>query len=134
MIVRDEAAADIPAIFEITELAFRDHPHSIHNEQFIVNVLRAAGALAVSPAETAGKVVGHIAFSAVAVSDGSGGLVRPRPGIGAARAPEAGGGQRARPAGARAAGRAVGRRGLRPRGRSRLLRTLRIQGRAGAGL
>ncbi len=72
MIVRDEAAADIRAIFEITELAFRDHPHSIHNEQFIVNALRAAGALAVSlVAESGGKVVGHIAFSAVAVSDGS---------------------------------------------------------------
>jgi putative acetyltransferase len=72
MIVRDEAAADIRAIFAITELAFRGHPHSIHNEPFIVDALRAAGALAVSlVAEMEGKIVGHIAFSAVAVSDGS---------------------------------------------------------------
>jgi len=72
MIIRNETPGDIPAIFEITRLAFENHPHSVHTEQFIVNALRAAGALAVSlVAEVDGKVVGHIAFSPAAVSDGS---------------------------------------------------------------
>jgi putative acetyltransferase len=74
MIIRNETPADIPAIFEITRLAFENHPHSVHTEQFIVNVLREAGALAVSPvAEVGGTVVGHIAFSPVAIADGSDG-------------------------------------------------------------
>ena len=72
MIIRDETASDVEAIFEITRLAFENHPHSVHTEQFIVNALRTAGALAVSlVAEMGGNVVGHIAFSPVTVADGS---------------------------------------------------------------
>jgi putative acetyltransferase len=74
MIIRDETASDAGAIFEITRLAFENHPHSEQTEQFIVNALRAAGVLAVSlVAEMGGTVVGHIAFSPVTIADGSDG-------------------------------------------------------------
>ncbi|MCE8019927.1 N-acetyltransferase [Halomonas sp. MCCC 1A11036] len=68
--IREEAAADIDAIHDLTVAAFREMEHSSHTEQFIVAELRAAGALAVSlVAEREGRVVGHIAFSPVSVSD-----------------------------------------------------------------
>ena len=45
---------------------------SSHTEQFIVEALRAAKALSVSlVAEMDGKVIGHIAFSPVILSDGT---------------------------------------------------------------
>ena len=72
MIIRNEKTSDIEAITEITLAAFADEPHSDHTEQFIVNALRAANALTVSlVAEIEGKVVGHVAFSPVTISDGS---------------------------------------------------------------
>ena len=72
MIVRNERNGDIGAITEITIAAFRNHPMSSHTEQFIINALRADGALTVSlVAEIDGQVVGHIAFSPVTVSDGT---------------------------------------------------------------
>ncbi|MCC6346229.1 MAG: N-acetyltransferase [Nitrospirales bacterium] len=64
--------SDAELISGIIRAAFENHPHSNHTEQFIVNALRAAGALTLSlVAEVGGKVAGHIAFSPVAVSDGS---------------------------------------------------------------
>jgi putative acetyltransferase len=72
MTVRDERPSDVEAIGRVTRAAFADHPLSRQTEHFIVNALRAAGALAVSlVAEEDGEVVGHIAFSPVSVSDGS---------------------------------------------------------------
>jgi len=72
MIIRKEEKSDIEVIFEITKAAFADHPYSNHTEQFIVNALRAADALSVSlVAEVDGKVIGHVAFSPVNISDGS---------------------------------------------------------------
>lgn len=72
--IRPETAADIPAIAEVTCRAFETLEISQHTEQFIVAGLRAAGALSVSlVAETEGRVVGHIAFSPVVLSDGSAG-------------------------------------------------------------
>lgn len=72
MILRNERATDIEAITEVTIAAFRNHPISNHTEQFIINALRAAGALTISlVAEIDGQVVGHIAFSPVTVSDGA---------------------------------------------------------------
>jgi len=72
MIIRHELESDIEVIFEITKAAFEDHPYSNQTEQFIVNALRAAKALSISlVAELDGKVIGHIAFSPVAFSDGS---------------------------------------------------------------
>lgn len=72
MKIRDERADDVEAIAEVTAAAFRDLALSHHTEQFIVGALRSAGALAVSlVAEVDGRVVGHIAFSPVTISDGS---------------------------------------------------------------
>ncbi|MCA9404675.1 MAG: N-acetyltransferase [Candidatus Omnitrophica bacterium] len=72
MSVRPEQPTDIDTIFQLTKTAFADHPIEPHTEHFIVNALRAAGALTVSlVAETGGAVVGHIAFSPVGISDGS---------------------------------------------------------------
>ena len=72
MIIRNEKTSDFEAITEITLAAFANEPHSAHTEQFIVNALRAANALTVSlVAEIEGKVVGHVAFSPVTISDGS---------------------------------------------------------------
>jgi putative acetyltransferase len=69
MIIRNEKASDIEAISEVTIAAFTNHPHSQNTEQFIINALRAANALAVSlVAVMEGKVVGHIAFSPVSIS------------------------------------------------------------------
>ena len=74
MILRNERAADIEAITEVTIAAFKNHPISRHTEQFIINALRAAGALTVSlVAEIDERVVGHIAFSPVTISDGTAG-------------------------------------------------------------
>jgi len=74
IIIRSETAADIEAIGAVTEAAFANHPYSNQTEQFIIKALRAAKALSVSLVAVAGgKVVGHIAFSPVAVSDGSAG-------------------------------------------------------------
>ncbi len=71
-IVRDETASDIEAISEITRIAFENHPYGHNTEQFIIRALRAAGALALSlVAEAGGRVVGHVAFSPVTISDGS---------------------------------------------------------------
>lgn len=74
LILRNERAADIEAITEVTIAAFKNHPISNHTEQFIIKALRAAGALTISlVAEIDGQVVGHIAFSPVTVSDGAAG-------------------------------------------------------------
>lgn len=70
--IRSETNADINAITEVTVAAFKTLEISNHTEQFIVAALRAAKALTVSlVAEVDGRVVGHIAFSPVAISDGT---------------------------------------------------------------
>ncbi len=72
MHIRKETESDIEAIGEVTKAAFENHPYSHGTEQFIVDALRSAGALTVSlVAEDDGRVVGHIAFSPVTISDGS---------------------------------------------------------------
>jgi putative acetyltransferase len=72
MIIRKETTSDIEAITQVTIAAFRTLPISNHTEQFIIKALRAAGALTLSlVAEINGKVVGHIAFSPVTISDGT---------------------------------------------------------------
>ena len=58
IVIRKEAAADVEAIAAVTVAAFRK--------------LRAADALKISlVAEAEGRVVGHIAFSPVTISDGA---------------------------------------------------------------
>jgi putative acetyltransferase len=72
MIIRNETNFDIEAISEITIAAFRTLAISNHTEQFIINALRNANALTISlVAEVDGRVVGHIAFSPVTISDSS---------------------------------------------------------------
>ena len=72
IIIRAETSTDIGAITEVTIAAFEALEISNHTEQFIIEALRAEKALAVSlVAEVDGRVVGHIAFSPVAVSDGT---------------------------------------------------------------
>lgn len=70
--LRKETADDWDAIAAVTVAAFNTLPISRHTEQFIVAALRTAGALTVSlVAELDGRVVGHVAFSPVTVSDGT---------------------------------------------------------------
>jgi putative acetyltransferase len=72
--IRPETADDIDTISAVTEAAFLTCPYSRQTEQFIVHALRKAEVLTVSlVAEVDGKVVGHVAFSPVTVSDGSSG-------------------------------------------------------------
>lgn len=72
MIIRSEKESDLEIIFDITKDAFENHPYSRHTEQFVINALRNENALTISlVAEIEGKVVGHIAFSPVSISDGS---------------------------------------------------------------
>lgn len=72
MIIRKETATDSEEISQVTIAAFKTLPISNHTEQFIINALRAAGALTISlVAEIDGRVVGHIAFSPVTISDGT---------------------------------------------------------------
>ena len=70
--LRDETEADVDAITEVTLAAFKTLEISNHTEQFAIAALRAAKALTVSlVAEADGRLVGHIAFSPLTVSDGT---------------------------------------------------------------
>ena len=72
MIIRNETASDFDAIAEVTIAAFRTLAISNQTEQFIINSLRAADALTISlVADIDSRVVGHVAFSPVTISDGS---------------------------------------------------------------
>ncbi len=72
MIIRKETHTDSEEISQVTIAAFKTLPISNHTEQFIINALRAAGALTVSlVAEIGSRIVGHIAFSPVTISDGT---------------------------------------------------------------
>jgi putative acetyltransferase len=72
ILIRDETMDDAAIITEVTAAAFETLEISSHTEQFIVEVLRAANALTVSlVAEVDSRIVGHIAFSPVVMSDGS---------------------------------------------------------------
>ena len=72
LVIREETAADVNAIRDVTAAAFATLEISQHTEQFIVDALRAARALTVSlVAERDGNVIGHVAFSPVALSDGT---------------------------------------------------------------
>ena len=72
IVVRNETSADVGAIAEVTIAAFNTLAISNHTEQFIIDALRAAKALTISlVAKVDGRVVGHIAFSPVAISDGT---------------------------------------------------------------
>lgn len=72
ILIRDETKYDAAVITEVTVAAFEPMEISGHTEQFIIEALRSAKALTLSlVAEVDGRVVGHIAFSPVAISDGT---------------------------------------------------------------
>lgn len=71
MIIRNETTAEIDTIAKVTIAAFKTLEISNHTDQVIINSLRTAGALIISlVAEINGRVVGHVAFSPVTISDG----------------------------------------------------------------
>lgn len=70
-LIRDEAAADRPAVAAVIAAAFRDHPFSRHDEVQILQRLGERGALTLSlvacdPAN--GDPIGHMAFSPVHIN------------------------------------------------------------------
>ena len=70
VIIRNETSVDASAISEVTAAAFNTLEISKHTEQFIIEALRASQALTVSlVAEMDGRVIGHMAFSPVTISD-----------------------------------------------------------------
>ncbi|MDD2762527.1 MAG: N-acetyltransferase [Opitutaceae bacterium] len=70
IVIRNETPDDACAITEVTIAAFRTLEISNHTEQFIIEALRAAKALTVSLVAAAeSRVIGHIAFSPVTISD-----------------------------------------------------------------
>ncbi|TXH21801.1 MAG: N-acetyltransferase [Elusimicrobia bacterium] len=72
VVIRTETPQDDRAITEVTVAAFKTLEVSRHTEPFIIEALRADGALALSlVAETGDRVIGHIAFSPVTLSDGT---------------------------------------------------------------
>jgi putative acetyltransferase len=72
IVIRDETDADIPAIADVTIAAFKTLKSSNITEQFIIEALRNAQVLTVSlVAELDDRVIGHIAFSPVTISDGT---------------------------------------------------------------
>ncbi len=72
IVIRNESAADASAITAVTVAAFATLAISGHTEQYVIAALRAADALTVSlVADLDGRVVGHIAFSPVTMSDGA---------------------------------------------------------------
>ena len=98
--IRDERPGDEAAIAALTGIAFRSVRHSDGSEAAIIERLRAAGDLALSlVAENLDQaIIGHVAFSRVAISDGTPGWyglgpisvipLRQRAGIGGALATE----------------------------------------------
>ncbi len=74
IVIREETEEDYAVITDLTARAFNTLDVSDHTEQFVVLGLRKVGALTVSlVAEVDGRVVGHIAFSPVTLSDGTSG-------------------------------------------------------------
>ncbi|MFN2099526.1 GNAT family N-acetyltransferase [Altererythrobacter sp. MF3-039] len=70
--IRPEAARDHAAIHVVTAAAFAGMAHSDGSEPHIVDRLRADGDLALSlVAEDGEQIVGHIAFSPIAITDGA---------------------------------------------------------------
>jgi len=68
--IRDETPSDYTAISELTLEAFRPLNFPELTEHFVIEALRAAGALTISlVAEIDGRVIGHIAFSPITISD-----------------------------------------------------------------
>lgn len=73
MKIRPEVPSDEAAIDRVVDGAFASSSHANHTEAAIVSALRASGDMTLSlVAEIAGTVVGHIAFSPVAIDGAHG--------------------------------------------------------------
>lgn len=71
-VIRDETKEDAAVITEVTVAAFATLEISNYTEQFVIQALRSARALTLSlVAVVDGRVVGHIAFSPLTISDGA---------------------------------------------------------------
>jgi putative acetyltransferase len=67
--IRPERSEDVDAIRTLTTAAFKPMPYSSHTEAAIVDALRSAGALTVSlVAIKEDAIIGHVAFSPVAIN------------------------------------------------------------------
>ena len=67
-VIRQELPSDVAAIRAFTVAALLNALHTDHTDQFIIDALRKAGALAISlVAERDGGVAGHVAVSPVQV-------------------------------------------------------------------
>lgn len=74
VLIREASADDAAAIEVLTMVAFMRAEHSHHDEHQVIAALHNAAALALSlVADHDGYVVGHLAVSPVALSDGSSG-------------------------------------------------------------
>lgn len=72
IVIRSETDTDVGEIAEVTVAAFKTMEISNQTEQFIIAALRIAKALTISlVAEVGGRVIGHIAFSPLTISDGT---------------------------------------------------------------
>ncbi|AOD14744.1 N-acetyltransferase [Xanthomonas fragariae] len=72
VLIREATEGDAAAIDILTMVAFMRAEHSRHDEQYVIAALRDEGALALSlVADHDGYVVGHLAVSAVSLSDDS---------------------------------------------------------------
>jgi len=72
IVIRNETENDIDAIAEVTIEAFKTLKITNQTEQLIIEALRKADALTLSlVADLHGRVIGHIAFSPVTISDGT---------------------------------------------------------------
>ena len=72
IVIRSETDNDVGEITEVTVAAFKTMEISNQTEQFIIAALRIAKALTISlVAEVGGRVIGHIAFSPLTISDGT---------------------------------------------------------------
>lgn len=70
--IRHETEADIVEIADVTRRAFEAHRYSSGTEAYIIEALRRADMLFLSlVAESNERIIGHIAFSPVTISDAS---------------------------------------------------------------
>lgn len=74
ILIRKESPADVTAIQAVTVAAFLNATYTSRTEQYILNALRRSGQLSISLVATEnGAVIGHVAVSPVAISDGAAG-------------------------------------------------------------
>ena len=72
VLIRNETPEDYAVISDVTAQSFRPLGFDTLNEPFVIEALRAAGALTISlVAEIDHHVIGHIAFSPATISEGT---------------------------------------------------------------